>query len=315
MSAPAGWYPDALDPSRQRWWDGEQWTDLFTPGAAVQVPTSLAAPLERPRRKGLSTTAKVLTSVVSGVSFITGVIAVLPIVFRDASSVQALTVEVNAYPATATEWALPATSELTGFPSGEGDVCTPDQAAWLEDHAEPIVTHVIVEMRNRASEGAMLTVKDFAFTGERTSGAKRSLRVVCDTSPQDSIRAQPARLDATVDGGVAVFSASTFGARTEGLPDTPAAWNLAPGETGRMLVRVYGGSAAVGGLGATVLAGTESTALSPDENAVEIIVLPLIDDGLRYLRAGEGLRCIDERTDESADCTVEELLAASTAGG
>jgi hypothetical protein len=29
--APAGWYPDAYDDSRQRYWDGEQWTDDFRP--------------------------------------------------------------------------------------------------------------------------------------------------------------------------------------------------------------------------------------------------------------------------------------------
>lgn len=35
-AAPAGWYPDAYDDSRQRYWDGEQWTDDFRPadGAA-----------------------------------------------------------------------------------------------------------------------------------------------------------------------------------------------------------------------------------------------------------------------------------------
>ena len=29
MSAPAGWYDDGS--GRQRWWDGEQWTDHYAP--------------------------------------------------------------------------------------------------------------------------------------------------------------------------------------------------------------------------------------------------------------------------------------------
>lgn len=33
MSAPAGWYPDPSDGSRQRWWDGAQWTAHASPAA------------------------------------------------------------------------------------------------------------------------------------------------------------------------------------------------------------------------------------------------------------------------------------------
>lgn len=50
MSAPAGWYPDPSDASRQRWWDGAQWAaaapsqyapapSAFAPPAPVQVET------------------------------------------------------------------------------------------------------------------------------------------------------------------------------------------------------------------------------------------------------------------------------------
>ncbi|MGB3373679.1 MAG: DUF2510 domain-containing protein, partial [Microbacterium sp.] len=30
MSTPAGWYDDGS--GRQRWWDGQQWTENFAPG-------------------------------------------------------------------------------------------------------------------------------------------------------------------------------------------------------------------------------------------------------------------------------------------
>ena len=38
MSAPAGWYPDPSDPTRQRWWDGARWAAPAAPVApAPQV--------------------------------------------------------------------------------------------------------------------------------------------------------------------------------------------------------------------------------------------------------------------------------------
>lgn len=44
MSTPAGWYDDGS--GRQRWWDGQQWTDNFAPDAETQVPVD--APAEVP---------------------------------------------------------------------------------------------------------------------------------------------------------------------------------------------------------------------------------------------------------------------------
>jgi hypothetical protein len=38
MSNPAGWYPQP--DGRQRYWDGQQWTDHFAPGAQRPVPTA-----------------------------------------------------------------------------------------------------------------------------------------------------------------------------------------------------------------------------------------------------------------------------------
>ena len=40
MSAPAGWYPDPSDPTRQRWWDGAQWA--APAAAAPPVPSTPA---------------------------------------------------------------------------------------------------------------------------------------------------------------------------------------------------------------------------------------------------------------------------------
>ena len=37
MAAPAGWYADPADASRDRWWDGAQWSETLRPTASVPV--------------------------------------------------------------------------------------------------------------------------------------------------------------------------------------------------------------------------------------------------------------------------------------
>ena len=41
MTTPAGWYDDGS--GRQRWWDGQQWTEHFAPEAAAPVESEVAA--------------------------------------------------------------------------------------------------------------------------------------------------------------------------------------------------------------------------------------------------------------------------------
>lgn len=44
MSAPAGWYPDPSDGSRQRWWDGARWAPSPPPTFAPAVAPPYATP-------------------------------------------------------------------------------------------------------------------------------------------------------------------------------------------------------------------------------------------------------------------------------
>jgi len=37
-TTPAGWYPDPSDASKQRWWDGTQWTNQQQPAAGYGAP-------------------------------------------------------------------------------------------------------------------------------------------------------------------------------------------------------------------------------------------------------------------------------------
>lgn len=51
-STPAGWYPDVYDDSRQRYWDGEQWTDDFRPADGDRSkPESSSRSESKPEKK------------------------------------------------------------------------------------------------------------------------------------------------------------------------------------------------------------------------------------------------------------------------
>lgn len=51
---PEGWYPDNLDSSQQRWWDGRQWTGATRPAVAAVPPSSAPAPAPQPAPQPMS---------------------------------------------------------------------------------------------------------------------------------------------------------------------------------------------------------------------------------------------------------------------
>lgn len=53
MAAAPGWYPDPSNPSRQRYFNGQVWTENYAPSNAP------AASVEQPAKKGLSTGGKI----------------------------------------------------------------------------------------------------------------------------------------------------------------------------------------------------------------------------------------------------------------
>ena len=53
--AAAGWYPDIYDESRERYWDGEQWTDEFRPaGGGDEEPQEESKPGRKSRKEARS---------------------------------------------------------------------------------------------------------------------------------------------------------------------------------------------------------------------------------------------------------------------
>lgn len=118
-------------------------------------------------------------------------------------------------------------------------------------------------------------------------------------------------LDASTTSSVAVFSAEAYGIQQKGLPDLPVTWDLAPGETGLVVLRIGSAVAYEGELSTSVVHSGVATDVDIALQQIDSLAAPaLVDLGERYLRAGSTLECWDERSSDST-CTATDLLAAA----
>lgn len=248
-------------------------------------------------------------AVIGIVGAVTGVIGIWPIITANASGIDDLRLTASPYPANVTEWALPVGTDLATYPTSDAEGCTADRAAWLEANATQIHRSLLIDMRNVADSGPMLSVSDVRIEGERYPHGETAVLVVCDpaTTPPQPLEA--AMLDASSSSSVAVFSAEAYGIQQEGLPDLPVTWNLAPGETGLVVLRIgstvgYDGTLTVG-----VVDAGKTTDMEVTVDGVETLVAPaLVELGHVQLRAGSTLTCVDER-DATAACDPATVVA------
>lgn len=70
MTQPMGWFPDPEDPSRQRWWDGAQWTSQTR-----HTPTATPASVPPPKKSGKKVLAVV--GVLVGAFVLLGIVGAL----------------------------------------------------------------------------------------------------------------------------------------------------------------------------------------------------------------------------------------------
>ncbi|MFT4284086.1 MAG: hypothetical protein QM598_04560 [Protaetiibacter sp.] len=285
---------------------GEGVEDAPAPAAEVAderdtaAPAAPASPPVRREsffaRRIWTRTGKVIAIVVSAVSFVTGVIGVLPILFRDATGLSSLEVSAQPYQAGPLEFALAPDADIASFPAGTA--CGPEQLAWLEANAEPLAHRLVLEMGNRASEGSMLALTGFRAVTAATAGETR-VRVVCDSLTPN---VQSARLFVDQTAATAFFGGDSLGGA--GRPDSPVAWNLAPGENGTLVIDLLTATAATGTLQLTATSGKESTAVDVADS--EFTLPALAASGARYLLATEaGFVC---RALDGSECSVDALL-------
>lgn len=239
---------------------------------------------------------------------VTGVISILPIVTANASGIDDLRLTASPYPEGVTEWALPVGVDTSSYPTGGEQGCTDERRRWLEARASQIHRSLLIDMRNVADSGPMLSVSDVRIEGERFPHSATAVLVVCDPNAAALPPLEAARLDASTSGSVAVFSAEAYGIQQEGLPDLPVTWNLAPGETGLVVLRIGSSVAYDGTLTVGVVDAGRVTDVPIAVEGVDTLAAPaLVELGEVHLRAGVELTCVDER-DPDAACDATALI-------
>lgn len=288
-------------------------TDTPEPAAS---PASQSPQQVKPTKQKTPATRKIVGRVwaaigvvVGIVGAVTGVIGVWPILTANASGVDDLRITATPYPESATEWALPISTNLSTYPAGTSEECSAEQREWLEQNATQIHRTLLLDLRNVADSGPMLSISDVRIEGERATRREPAVLVVCDTSVTPPRALEAAMLDAWSAKSVAVFSAEAYGIQQEGLPDLPVTWNLAPGETGLIVLRIGSSVAYDGALTAGVVDKGTKTDLEIPVDGVDSLAAPaLVTLGEVHLRAGAALTCIDE-SDAAAVCDAELLMS------
>lgn len=260
-----------------------------------------------PPRPGLlhriSPVGRVIGGIIGVASLVTGVIAVIPILTRDATNFDSLRMEATALGGDL-EFAVPVGADFASFPEGPAGVCDAGQQAWLEANGERIVTSYLVDVRNVASEGPMLALTRVRGVGEPGS-TPASVRVLCSPAGPSSVSLQAARLLVSDPAQVAYFDKSAFGHTAESIPDSPVAWNLAPGETGQFALTLYPTQPFTGQLVMTVRSGAEDR----DMTLLEEVTVPgLVRGGFTYLVVDGGLHCLRIEGAERVACEIGELV-------
>jgi hypothetical protein len=269
--------------------------DPSDPPEATETP--------RPReRTWWSLPIRIISGTVAVVGAVTGVISIVPILFPDSSGLGSLSVTAGADDSAPHEFALPFAALDSGFPIADVP-CSGDQLAWLDEHATSIQRHFMIDMRNSASDGAMLALIDFRADVEYDASAATDVLVVC---PTDTASATVKAAALAVDDRKATARFSALTAAGQPVPEIPVAWNLAPGETGRLQIVLTGERGTSGDLVVTALVGG-------DENTVPIdgpgFQLPgLWQAGAAYLRVGSaGLECVRPVSGDVVACADADL--------
>lgn len=296
-----------------------------TPGVTDSLSPEITPPLEealadeakqQPRkrvRKTWSTTVKVLSGTVAVVGAVTGVLSVIQPFGRDLSGLGTLSLTAVAVAGEKTEFALPI-SELNDFPASE-TACSTEQLDWLNTHAKPLQQRFRVEMRNNASEGAMLALVDFRADQTQIEDAPAT-RVLVSCAPAalpTAVRAATIQVD--VADATAQFHTLRNTQQAQASPEVPVSWNLAPGESGTLDIEVTAEHSTVGHLVATVLSSRKSSKVTI--KGADFTLPGLWRHGEEYFVVGAtGLECVTATAAKEGACTpadIAELAQKSTA--
>lgn len=276
----------------------------------IEQQESHAVVKERQKSK-FWTRAKVVTSAtIAGIGAVTGVISVIPILAGNATSFSSAEVFASPVENHISEWALPDSALDTPIPPGE--LCGDEQLAWLKNHGEPLNNRLLIDMRNTASKGPMLALTDFGVgTQPDEMGSSEQdvmIRVICDSRSANTELVQIARLDADIPSATARFVRVTSDG-SQPLPEVPIAWNLAPGETGKLEFQLFSRDAVAGNVKLNLTSRGETRELEIEGS--DFNLPPLLSSGDFFLRVtSEGFQCQRVEQAKLVTCSVDEARLA-----
>lgn len=171
-----------------------------------------------------------------------------------------------------TDYVVPLSAPLESLPTGDGGgLCTEEQQAWLRKYGTELHGSLSVGMRNAAAGGAILSLRNLRVEEFREEPAQPNLWFACPTA-------------GAADAVVVQMDFTKRGKLTYQLDDGPVmpgaafSFNLAPGESGTLLVHP-------GGLDQTYSGKLVVTLQYGDES--RDVALPLGPDP-RFHRPGVG---------------------------
>lgn len=260
------------------------------------------------RAKSFWAAASVIIALIGA---ITGIVTVWQAVTKDSTNFSHLSLEVKPSDSALQEWAVdPAL--LGGFPGGEP--CGSAQREWLETHGVELDLYYMVTMRNSAKEGPMLALESFRAAPDiRLEEGEPRVRVVCDPAGEPPVRMTFARLDLDDPGSVAHFIQVRQESTTGGSAPLPAAFNLAPGESGTLPLVFFTSKKATGSVELTVVSRGEER--SQVIEGFEFSLPPLVNGGNTFFTTGGGgLFCSEISGELLRDCDVEAVIEEALGG-
>ena len=276
------------------------------PATVLQQPAEMQPAGVKPARRFWTRTNKTIAAILSVVGAVTGVISVIPILTRDATNFSHLEIAATPVESEVSEWALPAEALDIEFPA-TGTACGPEQLSWLQTHAEPMQRGFMLTLRNAASEGAMLALTEFrsTATGDEDRGPVK-IRFVCDPSGVMPELLYYGKLLADNPSHDAVHVKLQAGAAPNSSPEMPVAFNLAPGESGKIPLDLFARNPVHGSIQATVLSRDEQLTVEIDGSEFEMPAL-LFAGEMFLFRSATGLRCYRVEMGTLSSCTLEEI--------
>lgn len=257
-------------------------------------------------RKFWTRTKIFVSGAIALIGAVTGVISVIPILTRDATNFSHLEITAAPVAGEVSEWALPAEALDLDFPA-TGTACGPEQLSWLEANAEPMQRGFMLTLRNAASEGAMLALTEFRSTaaGDEDRGPVK-IRFVCDPSGVMPELLYYGKLLADDPSHDAVHVKLQAGAAPNSSPEMPVAFNLAPGESGKIPLDLFSRNPVRGSIQAKVLSRDEERIVEIEGSEFEMPAL-LFAGEMFLFSSDEGPECYRVEAGTLASCTLDEL--------